>query len=62
MVSVKRDELSLYIAQNNPDIIGVSEAFPKRVMDPVQLLEVHMDGYEFFCQLRLWLQRSMLVY
>ncbi len=47
----KRDELNLCIAQNNPDIIGVTEAFPKKVINPVQLPEFHMDGYELFCNI-----------
>eukprot|EP00794_Sanderia_malayensis_P019527 gene19527-21456_t len=47
----KREELSVYINLHNPDIIGISEAFPKNTSSSIEFAEYKMDSYDLICNL-----------
>ena len=44
----KKEELELYINSNSPDIIGVTEMFPKRSSFKNQEIFYQLTDYDFF--------------
>ena len=44
----KKDELELYIKHNSPDILGITETFPKRSYFKNQELFYHIENYDMF--------------
>ncbi len=57
----KRFELQAAVVQFVPDIICVTEFAPKNTTVPVQESELHLDGFDLFCNYSVY-KRGVLIY
>jgi hypothetical protein len=63
----KRKELQVYVYEESPDIIAITEIIPKNMRDPIEKAEITLSGYELFSNLEnraergvaLWIKKSL---
>ena len=59
----KRAEFHIFIENEQPDIVCLTEIIPKRFMLAVQKVELEMDGYDCFCKIEEEnAERGVLIY
>ena len=44
----KREELLMLIANDNPDLIIITEVIPKAQVNPIPLSRLNIDGFSFY--------------
>lgn len=57
----KKDELEIYVRENSPDIIGITEVLPKRSAFSNQEVNYQLENYDMFLN-QLTEGRGVIIY